>query len=218
MKRMNKAVGVFALAMALTASLAGVAAAQVTTGSISGSTVDETGGVLPGAAVTALHGPSGTKYETVSRGDGAFSLPGMRVGGPYAVTVAMSGFQTKVTTGLYVSLGVATDLKVILKTQALAEEVTVTAESDPVFSSGRTGAATAVSRNAIATLPTQSDRIDSCRPSPAARTFPSAAPTTGSTTSPWTVRTSTTPSDSAPPRATAPTWPPSPWPRSRRCR
>jgi len=150
----------FALALALVAGFTGVTYAQVTTGSIAGTVVDETGGVLPGATIAAVHVPSGTRYEGVSRGDGGFTLPGMRVGGPYSVTAAMSGFQTKVTTGLFVNLGVATDLKLSLKTQALTEEVTVTAETDPVFSSQRTGAATAVSREVIATLPTITDRIE----------------------------------------------------------
>jgi hypothetical protein len=161
MNRFDKGWRVLAFALALVASVAGLASAQVTTGSISGTTVDETGGVLPGATITATHVPSGSKYETVSRGDGGFSLPGLRVGGPYTVTVAMSGFQTKTTTGVTVSLGVSSDLRVTLKPQAMTEEVTVTADTNAVFSSARTGAATAVSRVAIATLPTQSDRIDS---------------------------------------------------------
>lgn len=152
---------VFALAMALLASMAGLASAQVTTGSISGTVADETGGVLPGATVSAIHEPSGSRYESVSRASGGFALTGMRVGGPYTVTAVMSGFQTRVMTGVFVSLGVSTDLRMVLKTQAMTEEITVTAEADPVFSSARTGAATAVSREVIATLPTQSDRIDS---------------------------------------------------------
>ena len=161
MKDIFRPLRVFALAMAMVATLAGIASAQVTTGSIGGTAVDETGGVLPGATITAIHVPSGTKYEGVSRADGRFSMPNLRVGGPYSVTATMSGFQTKVTTGVFVSLGVSTDLKLTLKTQALTEEVTVTAEALPVFSASRTGAATAVSRETIATLPTQSDRIDS---------------------------------------------------------
>jgi hypothetical protein len=161
MKDITRAIRVLAIAMALITGLTGLASAQVTTGSIGGSTVDETGGVLPGAVITAVHGPSGSKYETVSRGDGAFSLPGLRVGGPYTVTVAMSGFQSRSLTGVFVSLGVSTDLKVTMKTQSLTEEVTVTAEADSVFSSARTGAATAVRRDVLATLPTQSDRIES---------------------------------------------------------
>lgn len=161
MKDIMKVWRTLALAVGLVTSLSGLASAQVTTGAITGTVIDETGGVLPGASITATHIPSGSKYETVSRADGGFSIPGMRVGGPYTVTASMSGFQTRVTTGVILSLGVSNDMKLTMKTQALTEEVTVTAEANSVFSSARTGAATAVSRNVIATLPTQSDRIDS---------------------------------------------------------
>ena len=44
---------------------------------------------------------------------------------------------------------------------AISETVTVTAKSDTVFNSDRTGAATAISRETIAALPTISNRIDS---------------------------------------------------------
>ncbi len=150
-----------ALGLALVSSLAVPVLAQPTTGSIAGVAVDQTGGVLPGASVVAVHEPSGSKYETVSRADGRFAIQGMRVGGPYFVTVSMSGFQTSVTKNVTVSLGIATDIDVKLKTAAVSEEVTVTAESSPVFSSARTGAATAVTREVIAILPTLGDRLDS---------------------------------------------------------
>lgn len=135
--------------------------AQTTTGSITGTAADESGGVLPGATVTVVHDPSGTRYETVTRADGRFSFPAVRVGGPYTVTVALSGFQSSVSKNVEVSLGVSSDIVAKLKTAALSEEVTVTAEADPVFSSARTGAATAVSREKLAALPTLNDRIDS---------------------------------------------------------
>jgi hypothetical protein len=161
MQDIKKGWRVFALAMALISILVGTAAAQPTTGSVVGVVADETGGVLPGAIVVAVHEPSGSKYDAVSRADGRFAIQGMRVGGPYVVTISMNGFQTSVTRNVTVSLGVTTDLPVRLKTAALSESVTVTAESTPVFSSERTGAATAVSRDNIATLPTLGDRIDS---------------------------------------------------------
>lgn len=151
----------FALAIAMISLLAGSAAAQSTTGSVVGVVVDETGGVLPGASVVALHEPSGSSYQAVARADGRFAIQGMRVGSGYVVTISMSGFQTSVTRNVTVSLGVATDLPVRLKTAAMTESVTVTAESTPVFSSERTGAATAVSRDNIAVLPTLGDRMDS---------------------------------------------------------
>ena len=89
----------------------------------------------------------------------------MRVGGPYSVTVAHGGagaaFEPQVQENIMVNLGVATDLQFIVNPIAVAEEVTVTAKSDPVFSSERTGAATSISRETLATLPTISGRLES---------------------------------------------------------
>src|SRR6185369_16897484 len=53
----------------------------------------------------------------------------------------------------------AADLNFKLKLATIAEEVTVIGHTDPVFSSGRTGAATAVLREDLASLPTVSGRI-----------------------------------------------------------
>jgi hypothetical protein len=141
------------------------AAAQgVTTGNMTGTVTDPQKQPVEGAQVIAIHVPSGTSYQGVTRADGRFSIPGMRVGGPYTVTVAYGGtgtaFQPETQENLVVNLGVATDLQFTVRTIAVTETVTVTATSDPVFSSARTGAATAVSRTEIATLPTVSGRIN----------------------------------------------------------
>jgi hypothetical protein len=58
-----------------------------------------------------------------------------------------------------VTLGLGTDLTFRVRAIALQETVTVSATVDPVFSSSRTGAATAVNRVDIATLPTLTGRI-----------------------------------------------------------
>jgi hypothetical protein len=141
------------------------AAAQgVTTGIMSGMVTDPQNQPVVGAQVIAIHLPSGTSYEAVTRADGRFSLPGMRVGGPYTVTVAYGGtgtaFEPETQENITVNLGVATDLQFSVKTIAVTETVTVTAQSDTVFSSARTGAATSVSRTELATLPTISGRIN----------------------------------------------------------
>ncbi|HLA77612.1 MAG TPA: carboxypeptidase regulatory-like domain-containing protein, partial [Vicinamibacteria bacterium] len=140
---------------------AGHAYAQgVTTGSITGVVTDPQKQAVPGATVVAVHEPSGTKYEASTRADGGFSIPGMRVGGPYTVTVSLAGFQPQTTKGVFLNLGVATDLELALSTLEVTEVITVTAQADPVFSSARTGAATTVSREAIQTMPTINDRIN----------------------------------------------------------
>jgi Carboxypeptidase regulatory-like domain len=138
----------------------GHAAAQgVTTASITGIVRDSQGGVVPGATVTAVHTPSGTSYETVTQGDGRFFIPGMRIGGPYKLTAALSGFTPETQDKITLTLGVPQDVNFTLQLAAVAETVEVTATVDPVFASGRTGAATAISRQDIAELPTVSGRI-----------------------------------------------------------
>ena len=148
--------------LALCATLAGVTSAfaqGVTTASITGLVKDDSGAVIPGASVTAVHQPSGTSYEAVTQGDGRYTIPGMRVGGPYTVTAQLSGFTTEVKNNITLSLGVTQDLEFALKIATIAETITVVGASDPVFSTSHTGAATAVMREDLATLPTISGRI-----------------------------------------------------------
>jgi hypothetical protein len=153
------------LAAAIGASLAH--AQGVTTGSIAGVVADAQGAVVPGATVTAVHQPSGTSYEAVTQADGRFVLPSVRVGGPYRVSAVLTGFGTEAREGVNVNLGVTTDLEFKLKVANIAEEVTVTATFDPVFSTSHTGAATAISQQDIANLPTISGRLtDIIRMSP----------------------------------------------------
>ncbi len=166
----------FAFSLVAICALATLAGAQgVTTGQLSGKVVDSQQQAVVGASVIAIHLPSGTTYEATTRGDGRFSMPGMRVGGPYSVTVAPSGtgaaaFQPETQDNIMVNLGGTTDLEFVMINIAISETVTVTAKSDTVFNSDRTGAATAVSRETIAALPTLNNRLDSIvRMAPEAR-------------------------------------------------
>ncbi|HEY2829324.1 MAG TPA: carboxypeptidase regulatory-like domain-containing protein, partial [Thermoanaerobaculia bacterium] len=132
----------------------------VTTSGITGIVKDSQGAVVPGASVVAVHVPSGTTYDAVTQSDGRFFIQGMRVGGPYKVTATITGFSTESKNDVTLSLGVAQDFEFTLKIAAVAEMITVTAHSDPVFSSTHTGAATAVTREDLGTLPTVSGRIN----------------------------------------------------------
>lgn len=132
----------------------------VTTAEITGIVTDAQGGVLPGASVTALHQPSGSSYESIAQGDGRYFIPGMRVGGPYTVTATLSGFRTEVKDNISLSLGVTQDIPFQLALANVSETITVIGVSSPIFSSSRTGAATAVTREELATLPTVSGRFN----------------------------------------------------------
>jgi hypothetical protein len=140
---------------------AGSAAGQgVTTGTMSGVAKDAQGAVVPGVTISVVHVPSGTKYETVTQADGRFFIDNMRVGGPYTATASLTGFNTEVQEGLVISLGVSNEITFSLKLSSVSETVTVVGKSDVVFSSSRTGAATAVLREDLSMLPTVSGRIN----------------------------------------------------------
>jgi hypothetical protein len=130
-----------------------VYAQGVTTGSINGTVRDPQGALIPGASVTAVHLPSGTSYDVLSLEDGHFLFPALRVGGPYKVTASLPGFNNEVANNLEVSLGGATKVDFKLTVASVTQEITVEAESNPVLSSEVTGAATAVTRDNLATLP-----------------------------------------------------------------
>jgi outer membrane receptor protein involved in Fe transport len=120
----------FAFAAVLCA-LATRALAQRTTGSLSGTVTDETGGVLTGVTVT-VRGPAliGTD-TTVTNSQGAFrfvSLPP----GRYEATYTLSGFRGVVHSDVRVYVGATTEENLSLAVGAPGEEVTVVAESPTV--------------------------------------------------------------------------------------
>src|SRR3989440_1686301 len=141
---------------------AGAVAAQgVTTSAIAGIATDSAGAPVEGARVVAVHTPSGTTYSGVTRTDGRFTIPGMRVGGPYRVSVSQVGFRQEVRNGVNLTLGLATDLRFVLgRVSVELAPITVTATSGSIFSSERTGAATTVSNQQLEHLPTISRRVE----------------------------------------------------------
>lgn len=159
------------LLLALVLTTFGVWAQGVTTSSITGKITSSNGEALPGATVTAVHEPSGTRYGTATMTDGRYNIPGMRIGGPYTVTISFVGYETQKIENVSLTLGVAANLNVSLKEEGTQlGEVVVTADRTGVFSSDRTGAATSIGRESINALPTISRRIgDFTRLTPQAR-------------------------------------------------
>ncbi len=142
------------LALLLLAPLA-VAAQGTTTASISGTVVDAAGLPIPGAAVVAIHEPSGTQFGAATRVDGRYDLRGLRVGGPYTVSARFLGFRTTTQSGIQLTLGQTLTIDFALdEDTAELGEVQVTAEEDAVMSASRDGARTTVGREEIDRTPT----------------------------------------------------------------
>jgi hypothetical protein len=145
---------------ALVSPVSRASAQGATTSGLTGIVKDPQDAVIPGVTITAVHQPSSTSYEAVTQTDGRFFIPGMRVGGPYTVTATLSGFRTQIQNDITLNLGVVQDVSFKLELATISEDVIVIGATSPVFASTRTGAATSVSRNDLATLPTVSGRIN----------------------------------------------------------
>jgi hypothetical protein len=126
----------------------------VTRASLTGFVTDDTGEPLPGANVVAIHEPSGTEYGTSTRNNGIYTLQDLRIGGPYTVIATFIGFQEAREEDLFLSLGETQRLNIELTDEGVElEGVTVTAITDDVLNSERTGAATSVDPVQVARLP-----------------------------------------------------------------
>ena len=94
---------------------------------ISGTVTDTTGGVLPGATITARHVASGNVFVAVSDERGAYRL-GVRTGG-YELASELAGFATLARSGLELLVGQTAVVNLQMRPAALEESVTVTGEA-----------------------------------------------------------------------------------------
>ena len=96
------------------------------TGSITGRAEDDTGGVLPGVAVTATSPVLiEQSRETVTDGTGRFNITELPPG-LYEVRFILGGFSTFVIEAIDLSAGVTATANAVMAVGALEETVTVT--------------------------------------------------------------------------------------------
>ncbi len=144
-------------------AFAAVAASSqgVTTANISGTVIDQNGQGLPGANVVAVHLPSGTQYGTSTNTEGRFTIPGVRIGGPYKVTASFVGYQEYAQEEVYLSLGQNFTMKIgLTETGKELAELTVSSFRGEIISSERTGPSTNIKKEVFNTLPTLSRSIN----------------------------------------------------------
>lgn len=130
--------------------------AQVTTSNLTG-TVSDSQESLIGATVKAIHQPTGTSYGASTNAEGRFTIPNMRAGGPYLITVTYIGYQKAEYTNVSLKLGEPLTLHVVLTRDGVSlSEVVVVGTRDKVFDAKRTGASTNISKEQLEELPTLS--------------------------------------------------------------
>jgi outer membrane receptor protein involved in Fe transport len=112
-----------ALVLAFVLALTGLAAAQSTTGTLTGRIVDSQGLAVPGTTVT-ITGPQGARSE-VTDSAGRFSVPFLTPG-IYAIRAELQGFKAVEQKDIVVRLGQTADLNLKMEIGGLTETVEVT--------------------------------------------------------------------------------------------
>ncbi len=140
-----------ALSFSLLLPMLARAQSQAAGGTIEGSVSDESGALLPGAAVVIRSVDTGLMRETTTNADGVYRAPLLPVGN-YDITASLSGFATTKRPAVKLGIGETLDIKLALKVASQQEEVTVTAEA-PIIDAARTSQASSVGERAVANLP-----------------------------------------------------------------
>jgi hypothetical protein len=140
-----------ALVVALVATTGG-AFAQLQTGNIYGTTLDNQGEALPGVTVT-LEGAGAPKVQT-SDASGVFRFLGLPPG-TFSLKAVLEGFSPLDYPNVVVNVGRNTTIEMTL-TAAVEEVVTVTAES-PLLDERRIGTGATVNQTELEKVPTSRD-------------------------------------------------------------
>ena len=115
-------------ALVLACAFANNAAAQQTTGAISGRVLDAQGSAVPGVTVTARSADTGFVRTEVSDAEGVYRLQALPVG-TYDLLAELSGFNKFERKALIVNVGQTVSLDIAMAVAGVTESVVVTGET-----------------------------------------------------------------------------------------
>jgi len=102
-----------------------------------------------------VHDASGTRASTVTRSSGQYSISGLRVGGPYTVSVSAKGFEESTQHEIYLGLDHAQTVDLTVSSEVVVlEAFNVKASKDVTFDSNKMGTSATFTRDQIAQIPT----------------------------------------------------------------
>lgn len=139
-----------AVAVAVAVVAAAPAMAQNTSSAVGGSVVGMDGKPIAGANVSVVHTDSRSTVNSVTDAGGRWVARGLRVGGPYTITVSKSG-DTETRQGIYLALAETLSLDLQLG-RAASVIVTGSRILSDRFNSSNMGATTAIGTRDLANL------------------------------------------------------------------
>ena len=104
------------------------AAAQFERSAVTGTIVDQQGGVVPGVTVTAVNTATKQARSAVTDASGYFSIPQLTPG-QYDITAELDGFKKATRAGVQLDASATVTLPFTMETGTLNEVVTVTSEA-----------------------------------------------------------------------------------------
>lgn len=147
------------LTLGLVAALAAAPAfAQSTSAGVGGQVTSAAGSPVVGAEVTITHTESGTVSRATTDASGRYNARGLRVGGPYTITINKSGEGTKTEEGVYLGVNQTGTVNAALTgdlaaTNLEAVQVVAVAAGSEVFSATKMGSGTNISQQQIEIAP-----------------------------------------------------------------
>ena len=141
---------------AVVLALAWAPSALAQNAQITGMVKDSSGGIIPGATVTARNVDTGLTRVAVTDGAGEFRLPSLPPG-HYSVATELSGFSTETRPDITLIIDQTAIINFGLKPANLSETITVTGAS-PIVDTTRSDVSTSVSTQQIQDLPVASRR------------------------------------------------------------
>jgi hypothetical protein len=110
------------------------AGAQTDQGAITGVVQDDQGAAIQGAKVTLTATDTGFALERTANGSGVFVFSPVKIGN-YKLTASAANFQTTVQENLHLDIQQRLNVTLVLHLGAVMQEVTVSAENDPLIQS-----------------------------------------------------------------------------------
>ncbi len=150
--------------------------AQVVTSEIRGTVTDTNGRPLEGAQISVTDTRTNVTVGAITNANGRYFVSQLQPGGPFTVRVQLIGHRAASQTNVRITLSSAETVNFAIEETAVqVQELTVSVESNPIFSQSRTGQATTIGTDEIETFPTISRNImDFALLSPYANTFEEA--------------------------------------------
>ena len=138
----------------LLASVLSMHAQGITTAAMSGLVTEADGKPVAGAAVTILHEPSGTRAVATTRANGQYNATGLRVGGPYTVSIKAQGLVAEPQKDVFLTLTQDETVNFTVSSEVVVlDAFHVTEDRNALFDGSRMGTGTSYSASEITAIP-----------------------------------------------------------------